>query len=184
MKEIRFHGRGGQGIVRAAHIIVHAVVDSGYYAQFVPFFGVERKGSPVYGFLRISDKEIHLKTQVYHPELLVVLDETLLDVPDTFTGFKKGGTVLVNTGRQPAELVLPIEPDRVAVVNATAIALEETGRDIPNTAILGAFCKVTGWAELGKVKKIVTESFGPENALATDRAYNQVIIQQRGKTHA
>ncbi len=184
MKEIRFHGRGGQGIVRAAHIIVHAVVENGGYAQFVPFFGVERKGSPVYGFLRISEEEIHLKTQVYRPELLVILDETLLDVPDTFAGFLKGGTVLVNTGRDPEELVLPGEPARVAVVNSTLIALEETKRDIPNTAMLGAFCRVTGWADWQIVKKLISESFGPENTAAAERAYSQVRIQHRGDINA
>lgn len=184
MKEIRFHGRGGQGIVRAAHIIVHAVVDSGGYAQFVPFFGVERKGSPVYGFLRISDQAIHLKTQVYRPELLVILDETLLDVPETFAGFQKGGTVLVNTGRAPEELIFPVEPSRVAAVNATSIALEKTKRDIPNTAILGAFCRVTGWADWRVVKNLVTDSFGLENAAAAERAYNQVRIQHRGESNA
>lgn len=97
MKELRFHGRGGQGVVKAAQIIVSAVVDTGKYGQFIPFFGVERKGSPVFGFLRVDDKDIRIKTQVYTPEILVVFDDTLLPMEKTFEGLQENGVVIINT---------------------------------------------------------------------------------------
>lgn len=180
MKEIRFHGRGGQGIVKAAHIIVRAVVESGDYSQFVPFFGVERKGSPVFGFLRINDSAITLKTQVYTPDLLMVLDESLLDMPETFTGFKEGGTIIVNTKFSPEELTFPVKPGRVATVDATHIALEEIQHDIPNTSMLGAFCRVTGWADWEIIQKLITEVFGNANTIAAKRGYDSVSILSEG----
>ena len=76
MQEIRLHGRGGQGLVKASHLVVKTAVETGRYGQFIPFFGVERKGSPVFGFLRLSGEPIRRKTQVYAPDVLVVLDDT------------------------------------------------------------------------------------------------------------
>ncbi len=107
MKEIRLHGRGGQGVVKAAQTIVSTVVDDGSYGQFIPFFGVERKGSPVYGFLRLNDEDIRIKTQVYYPEILLILDDTLLDMPQTFAGLQEGGIVVLNTSKGVEELNLP-----------------------------------------------------------------------------
>ena len=78
MKEIRLHGRGGQGVVKASHITVAAAVKGGLHGQFIPFFGVERKGSPVFGFLRLSEEPIRRKTQIYAPDVLVILDDSLL----------------------------------------------------------------------------------------------------------
>ena len=101
MQELRLHGRGGQGLVKASHLVVKTAVETGRYGQFIPFFGVERKGSPVFGFLRLSGEPIRRKTQVYEPDVLVVLDDSLLALPATCAGLKPGGTVIVNSAREP-----------------------------------------------------------------------------------
>lgn len=179
MIEIRFHGRGGQGVVKAAHVIVQAVVENGGYAQFVPFFGVERKGSPVYGFLRISDKPINIKTQVYTPDLIIVFDESLLTLPQTFEGFREGGTVLINSRRSPEEIDLPVKAGKVATAPATLIALDTFKRDIPNTSMLGAFCKATGLVDWEKMSALISEKFGEGNRKAAERAFNEVKILEK-----
>ena len=146
MIELRFHGRGGQGVVKAAQIIVSSVIDTGKYAQFIPFFGVERKGSPVFGFLRIDDKDIRIKTQVYTPKVLVVLDDTLLSMEKTFKGLQEDGVVIINIKR-----------------------------NIPNTTMLGAFanaCKdFINWDIL---KQNIETKFGEANVKSAKVAYEKV----------
>ena len=97
MKEIRLHGRGGQGVVKASQIVVKAAVEGGGYGQFIPFFGVERKGSPVFGYLRLDDKTIRRKMQVYYPDILIIMDDTLTKLPDTYKGLKDGGLVMAQS---------------------------------------------------------------------------------------
>ena len=97
MKEIRLHGRGGQGVVKASQIVVRAAVAGGKNGQFIPFFGVERKGSPVFGYLRISEEPIRRKMQVYEPEILVIMDDSLVGLPATYAGLKDGGIVVINS---------------------------------------------------------------------------------------
>ena len=123
MKEIRFHGRGGQGVVKSAQIIVQTVVESGLYGQFIPFFGVERKGSPVFGFLRIDNSDIKVKCQVYNPEVLMIFDDTLLKMPQTFAGLEDNAIVIINTTKNIDELNLPDLNMRIYTVDATGIAL-------------------------------------------------------------
>lgn len=178
MKEIRLHGRGGQGVVKAAQTVVKAVVDQQGYAHFIPFFGVERKGSPVYGFLRIAEEDIRLKTQVYTPELLLIFDDTLLDLPQTFEGLVEGGAVIINTKKACSDLSLPKAVGTVATVDATGISIDVIGRNIPNTAMLGAFCKVTGWADWDSLKKYIGQAFGEKNIKAAETAYEKVAVTQ------
>src|SRR5690606_22632940 len=97
MIEIRFHGRGGQGAVTAAEILAKAAFEDGKYCQAFPFFGAERKGAPVMAFSRIHDKPIRRRYQVYNPDYVVVLDETLLEAVDIVSGLKEGGKVVINT---------------------------------------------------------------------------------------
>ena len=107
MQEIRLHGRGGQGLVKASHIVVRTAVETGHYGQFIPFFGVERKGSPVFGFLRLAEEPIRRKTQVYTPDVLIILDDTLIHLPATYAGLREGGTVIINSAHAPEELRHP-----------------------------------------------------------------------------
>lgn len=176
MQEIRLHGRGGQGLVKASHIVVKTAVETGHYGQFIPFFGVERKGSPVFGFLRLSEEPIRRKTQVYEPDVLIVLDDTLIHLPATYAGLKEGGTLVINSTHAPGALSVPAQAGRVAVVDATGIAMEEIGRSIPNTAMLGAFARVTGLVDAGTLFDNIAAEFGEANRAAAMRAYDAVKI--------
>ena len=175
MIELRFHGHGGQGVVKAAQIIVSSVIDTGKYAQFIPFFGVERKGSPVFGFLRIDDKDIRIKTQVYTPKVLVVFDDTLLSMEKTFKGLQEDGVVIINTKKSIKELELPKNAKEVYLVDATGIAIENIKRNIPNTTMLGAFanaCKdFINWDIL---KQNIETKFGEANVKSAKVAYEKV----------
>ena len=169
MNEIRLHGRGGQGVVKAAHVIVKSIVNDGGYAQFIPFFGVERKGSPVYGFLRTDDKDIRVKTQVYTPDILLVFDDSLLPDAQIFDGFKQDGTLILNTAKPVEELNLPFMPRCLATIDATRIALDVLGVNIPNTVMLGAFSRVTGLVKMEQLLPEIKANFGEKNvALAVE----------------
>lgn len=176
MKEIRMHGRGGQGVVKSAQIIVKTVVNSGGYAHFIPFFGVERKGSPVFGFLRIDDSDIKLKCQVYEPEVLLIYDDSLLGMPSTFDGMREGCTVIINTNADASELKVPAAAGTLALVDASGIAMSEIGRNIPNTSMLGAFAKVTGLADWDGLQKEIGAAFGDKNLKAAQAAYDAVKV--------
>lgn len=180
MKEIRLHGRGGQGVVKAAHVIVKSIVNDGKYAQFIPFFGVERKGSPVYGFLRASDKDIRIKTQVYTPDILLVFDDSLLSDARIFEGFKPEGTLVLNTAKPVEELGLPFMPCCLATVDATKIALEVLGISIPNTVMLGAFSQVTGLVKMEQLLPEVEANFGKKNASLAVEGSRKIRIYTEG----
>ena len=137
MKEIRLHGRGGQGVVKASQMVVKAAVEGGLHGQFIPFFGVERKGSPVFGYLRLSTEEIRRKTQIYEPDVLVIMDDTLVGLPQTYAGLKDGGTVLINSTKPLSELGVPDCAGVVAEVDATGISERLFGQNLPNTAVQG-----------------------------------------------
>lgn len=173
MKEIRLHGRGGQGVVKASQIVVKAAVAGEKYGQFIPFFGVERKGSPVFGYLRISDEPIRRKMQVYEPDILMILDDSLVSLPSTYAGLKEGGTVIINSVKTPEELKVPSCAGKVAVVDAAGISEELLGRNIPNTAMLGAFAQISGLVDKDVLFQEVETSFGAANREAAQKAYRQ-----------
>jgi len=164
--EIRLHGRGGQGVVKAAEIIVRAAVDGNRFGVSIPFFGFERQGAPVTAFVRLSDDPIRPKTRVYHPDCLLVMDEPLLETQDIFEGVLPGATLLLNSPRTPESIELPETVDRIATVDATAIALDILGRNIPNTVMLGAFSAVTGEVDVDLLARCAAASFGEINARA------------------
>lgn len=176
MKEIRLHGRGGQGVVKSAQTVVQTVVDTGAYAHFIPFFGVERKGSPVFGFLRINDKDIRIKTQVYNPDVLIILDDSLVAMDQTFMGLKEDGIVIINTTKNLKELGIHSEIKNVYTVDASKIALENIKLNIPNTAILGAFAKATNLVDWPELQEHIKTNFGEANRLAAIAAYDQVQL--------
>ncbi len=178
MVEIRLHGRGGHGLVKASHIVVKSAVESGTYGQFIPFFGVERKGSPVFGFLRLSDREIRRKMQVYEPDVLIVFDDSLIHLPATYAGLKNGGTVIINSTKPKEELQIPTQAAKAAIVDATGICMEAFGKNIPNTAMLGAFCKICGLIDKDRLFENIAEAFGKANRLAAQRAYDSVVCYE------
>ena len=175
MKEIRFHGRGGQGAVTAAEILATAAFYDGKYCQAFPFFGVERRGAPVMAFARISDKFIRQRSQIYEPDYIVVQDATLLDTIDAAQGLKSDGKAIINTEKKKGELNLKTDAD-VHIVNATKIALDVLGVPIVNTAMLGAFASISGEVTLDSLKKAVNKRFpeklAAKNISAVEAAYD------------
>ena len=181
MKEIRLHGRGGQGVVKASQIIVKAAVAGGRQGQFIPFFGVERKGSPVFGYLRLSDHEIRRKMQIYQPDMLVIMDDSLVDLPSTYDGLKEDGMILINSIKEPDALDIPPQAGDVAIVDATGISEKYLGRNIPNTAMLGAFLKATAMVDPEALYDAIDESFGGRNKEAATEAFDTVRILKKGE---
>ncbi len=184
--EIRWHGRGGQGAVTAAKFLAEIALAKDFYFQAFPEYGAERMGAPIQAFTRLSDSPIHIRSAIEKPDVVVVLDPTLLSSVNVLEGIKKDGIVLVNTP-SPAEKVkkelgLEGKSTRVFAVNATKIALETIGRPIPNTPLVGALVKATGLFELEEVIEGLKSSFGKKfsdevvegNVEAVKRAYQEV----------
>lgn len=179
MKEIRLHGRGGQGVVKASHIVVKAAVSGGTYGQFIPFFGVERKGSPVFGFLRLSNAPIRRKTQVYNPDILMIFDDSLVKLPATYAGLKEGGTIIINSVKSIEELAVPEQAGEIAIVDATGISEELFGRNMPNTSMLGALAKVTDLVNKDALFDEIAAAFGDTNRTAAQKAFDTVVITKK-----
>jgi pyruvate ferredoxin oxidoreductase gamma subunit len=174
MIEIRIHGRGGQGSVTAAELLAVAAFDDGREAQAFPAFGVERRGAPVMAFCRIDSEPIRIRSQIYEPDYVIVQDLTLMDTVDVLAGLKADGTVLINTERDAAGLALKTSA-RVVTFPATKIALEELGRPIMNTAIMGAFAGVSGAISFEAIERSIRHRFpgelGDRNVRAAQRAH-------------
>lgn len=144
MFSVRFHGRGGQGVVTAAEMLSVAAFDTGLHAQAFPTFGSERTGAPVMSFCRIDEQPITFHEPIAEPDALVIQDATLLHQVPLFDGAGPATYVLVNTSRTIAELglesyVAHLDPARVATIPATELARKIVGKPVPNTALLGAF---------------------------------------------
>jgi pyruvate ferredoxin oxidoreductase gamma subunit len=181
LKEIRIHGRGGQGGVTAAELLAHAAFKEGKWVQAIPFFGAERRGAPVKAFTRISDEPILIRSQVYNPDYVMVLDSTLPEIIDVTEGLKKDGIIIVNTAKEPKKL--DIKGYHVATVDATGIALElgllVAGLPVLNTSMLGAFAKATEEVKLQSVMKTIEERWpgpvGKKNAEGAAEAYKRLM---------
>lgn len=178
MLEIRFHGRGGQGAVTSAELLAQAVISQGKYAQSFPSFGPERRGAPVVAFSRVDDKPLRTRFAVQAPDVVIVLDQSLLKIANPQRGIKKDGVLIVNTAKSPEELRKEFGYTcRVATVDATKIAVEELGRPITNTTMLGAMVKVTGVIDPKAIEEPLTKRFGriaPRNLKSFLRAFAEV----------
>jgi 2-oxoacid:acceptor oxidoreductase gamma subunit (pyruvate/2-ketoisovalerate family)/2-oxoacid:acceptor oxidoreductase delta subunit (pyruvate/2-ketoisovalerate family) len=175
--EVRFHGRGGQGAVTAVRILATAMYFDGKFTQAIPMYGTERRGAPVVAFLRVDDQRINERDLVHEPDIVVVLDSLLSRTVPVTEGLKNGGLVLINYPRSGKEAGLGGN-FKVATVDATGIAMETLGRPITNTAILGAFAKVTGLVKLESVEKAVQKQWSGRvaemNVKAVQRSYEKV----------
>ena len=178
MKEIRIHGRGGMGAVKAAEALVYAAVMAGKYGNSIPFFGFERQGAPVTAFVRISEEPIRPKNRVYHPDIIIVLDPTIMNAVNVFEGVKEGGILVLNTTHDPKDMEIPKNIASVTVVDATKIALDMIGRPITNTVMLGAFCKATGLVSVDEVAKKVEELWGAKNKEALYKGYEAAVTAE------
>ncbi len=182
MLEIRFHGRGGQGTVVATILLAKAFFDAGYFVQSFPFFGVERRGAPVEAYLRIDSKQILVRTNVYQPDHVVILDHTLLNAVDVTQGLRPGGWVLLNAPGFPPRKER-LSGYRLALVDATRIALKhELGtrtHPIVNTAVMGALAKMLEMPPMESVAKAIEEEIrehSEHNILAAKDAYEAVDL--------
>lgn len=165
MIEIRVHGRGGQGAVTSAELVALAAIDGGKYAQSMPSFGPERRGAPVQAFLRVSDEEIRVRAEVTHPDVVVVLDDSLIDVMDVTGGLKDGGLVVINTKRPEKEIREKMRyKGKLASVDALAIALDTLRVPITNTTMIGALLKASAIVSFDLVAKQIEKRFNPKLA--------------------
>ena len=182
MVEIRFHGRGGQGTVVATILLAKAFFRDGYQVQSFPLFGVERRGAPVEAYLRLNRKEILIRTNVYTPDHVVVLDKTLLESIDVTLGLKTGGWILVNGPE------LPAYPNswsdyKLAFVDATHIALDNNlgtrTHPIVNTPMMGGLARVLGMPSMEAISKAIQREVPSKpkaNIRAAEMAYEQVQL--------
>ncbi len=187
LTEIRWHARAGQGAVTAAKVVAETALSADQYMQAMPEYGPERMGAPIKAFTRISDEPIEIHNNIENPDVVIVLDESLLDVVDVTEGMKDDGVLIINTCSPAADVKKALElPDtaQVACVDASGIALDTIKRDIPNTPIVGALCKATGVIDVevfkGLLAKNLSKKFGQEmidaNFAAVMRAYEEVTV--------
>ncbi len=181
MLEIRFHSRGGQGGVIAGKILAIAFDKEGKFVQTFPSFGVERRAAPVLTFVRVDDRPILIRNQVYTPDILVVMDPSLIASTPVLAGLKDSGLIIVNTDKNPASFNFS-QKYQTHSIDASKIALEHrlgsVTQPIVNSVILGAFAKITGLvsldsvlAAIGSEIRIKTDS----NLSAAKTAYEQTI---------
>ncbi|HSW58153.1 MAG TPA: 2-oxoacid:acceptor oxidoreductase family protein [Dehalococcoidales bacterium] len=178
MKEIRIHGRGGQGAVTAARMLASAFLAEGKYVASFPMYGFERRGAPVQAFTRLDDKPVREKTQVYFPDCMVVIDPTLLKIKTLYSGLKTGGILIVNSSKFDSQADKNIAV--AGVIDATKIAVEEIGRDIPNTCLLGAFAAATNWVKIESIMAILGDYLSGDmlqrNKRSVERGYKEVKV--------
>lgn len=181
--EVRWHGRGGQGVVTASELLAGAALAEGKYLQAFPEFGPERMGAPIRAFTRISDEPIDIHSHVYTPDVVVVIDPTLLENPTITEGLSDDGKLIVNFPGTPDEVrKITKFMGRIYTVNATKIAMETIGRPIANTCCVGALVKATKLVGLEQVEAQIQNMLGAKigergtqaNIKALHRAYEEV----------
>ena len=144
--EIRWHGRGGQGAKTASLLLADAAFNTGKYIQGFPEYGPERMGAPITAYNRISDEPITVHSNIYYPDYVVVVDDTLLDTVDVTAGLKQEGAIVINTTRDRDTIMSKLKGYNGAVykIDARKISIETLGKYFPNTPMLAAIAKVTG----------------------------------------
>ncbi|MHA1223760.1 MAG: 2-oxoacid:acceptor oxidoreductase family protein [Candidatus Heimdallarchaeaceae archaeon] len=178
--DVRINGRGGQGAVTASRLLAEAAILEGQYVHAFPNFGPERAGAPVTSFARISPEPFTEKTEVTNPQIVVVIDPTLLEDVPVAEGLKDGGTIVVNYEGMKESLNKYFEGVHANIykVAGSKIALEEIGRNVPNLVMLGALIKVTKIIKLESLLQVTTNRFkgtlGEKNVVAVKRAYEEV----------
>ena len=178
MIEVRWHGRGGQGAVTSVELLAQAAIAVGKYAQGFPSFGPERRGAPVAAFSRIDDKKIKVRSGIYKPDVVIVLDSSLIGLVNVTEGLKPDGILIINTTKNPNDVKKELNfSGIVATVDGTGIARKEMGVPIANTTMIGALLKMAGVMELDAMKETVEHRFGriaQKNLTAMKRAYEEI----------
>ncbi|MCP4581644.1 MAG: pyruvate ferredoxin oxidoreductase subunit gamma [candidate division Zixibacteria bacterium] len=182
MKELRLHGRGGQGVVTAAELVAQAAFADKKYSQAFPSFGSERMGAPVTSFVRISDDAIRCRNQIYTPDYLIVQDATLIGTVDVTAGLKPDGLMIIDTEKDPGELKLDTKAT-VMTIPASHIAQEIIGRPIQNTTLLGYFAAVTGLISFDGVKLALKHRFPAAIAIKNIKAVEKAFSLAKEVAH-
>lgn len=180
MIEIRLHGRGGQGAVTSAELLALAAIGQGKYAQAFPSFGPERRGAPVVAFCRIDDKPIKVRANIYKPDVVLVLDPSILRIIKVTAGLKDDGILVTNTKYSGEEIKKELGiTHNVATINGTKIAREELGLPIANTTMLGALLKAKEVVPFESLIEPLKKRFGriaEKNIKACKRAFEEASV--------
>ncbi|MBI5418269.1 2-oxoacid:acceptor oxidoreductase family protein [Candidatus Poribacteria bacterium] len=188
MIEIRWHGRGGQGVVTAAKILCDSALMEGKYIQAFPEYGAERMGAPIQAFSRISSFPIDIHCKVLNPEIVVVLDPTLLGVVNIIEGLPDNGVIIINTHKSTKEIreTIKLTGGKIFTVDANKISLDTIGRAIPNTPMVGAMIKATNLLKIESVlnnfktkySHVFSEKIVEKNLAAIQKAYQEVNVNE------
>ena len=184
LTEVRWHGRGGQGAKTAGYILAVAAAEQGWNIQAFPEYGAERRGAPMKSYVRISDGPLRLRSGIRSPNIVIVLDDSLLATENVTDGMEAGGVLIVNSAEDIDEVRSQIgDADvKLYVVDATQLAMDTIGRPIPNTVMLGALSKATDLVSMDAVKRAIDVRLGGKlsqaaveaNYAAVERAYEEV----------
>ncbi|MEA4847851.1 MAG: 2-oxoacid:acceptor oxidoreductase family protein [Clostridiaceae bacterium] len=187
--EIRWHGRGGQGAKTAALLLADAAFNTGKFVQGFPEYGPERMGAPITAYNRISNEKITVHSNIYNPDYVVVVDETLLDAVDVAKGLKEEGAIIINSRRTPAEIRKQLNgySGKICTLDAGKISEETLGKNFPNTPMLGAVVKISGVVDADEFLKDMEGSFKHKfatksqviegNMKALKRSMEEVVIE-------
>ena len=185
--EIRWHGRGGQGAVTASKLMADAALSEGFYIQAFPEYGAERMGAPVRAFNRISSEVISIHCQISDPDIVVVLDQTLLETIDITAGIKNGGSIIINTSKNPDKIFSSLQKNNdksisLYTIDASKISIETIGKVMPNTPMVGALIKVLDFLKPETLDETIKKTLSKKvqapiveaNIIAAKRAYEEV----------
>jgi len=185
MTEIRWHGRGGQGVVTAGELLAEVAMEEGKFFQAFPEYGAERMGAPIKAYTRISDEPIELHCPILEPNMVIVVNPNLLGVVDIAEGLGPDGVAIINTDKSPAAIRerLGFEGGKVWCIDATKIAMEEFKRNIPSTMMLGVVARATSIIQLKDAKEVTRKTLGEKlrptvveaNVRAMQRAYDECV---------
>ena len=180
MIEMRFHGRGGQGAVTSAELVARAAIAAGKYATAFPSFGPERRGAPVVAFARVDDQPIRMRSKIYNPDVVIVLDPSLLDIANPTEGLREGGILVLNTSKDSEAIRTRLSySGKLAIVDAGKIAREVLGLPITNTTMVGALLKGTDLLDAEALEEPFKDRFGKiaaRNIQAMKRAYEETRV--------
>ena len=191
MIEIRWHGRGGQGAKTAAHLLADAAFEAGLYVQGFPEYGPERMGAPITAYNRLDEAPIRIHSNIYEPDMVVIVDETLIGAVDVRRGLKPDGRIVVNSKQKPELVAAEFEgfAGEIYAVDAMDISIRCLGKNLPNTPLLSVVARLTGVIDEAKFFEIMETAFSekfaakPEvvkgNIMALHEAWNGAVLVNR-----